>query len=186
MSGGSGPVVDASDEITGDQPRQVIRSPEQVALHLPIAGPTSRMLAYSIDYAVILVLEVGLMIGLALWVLASPALLDRFSGPVRQAIEDLPRQQPDQLKIPGGMLVIIAVLVLVQFLIEWGYFLFWEMVTGGRSIGKAWVGLRVVRDQGLPITFYGSLVRNVLRMVDLLPGTYAVGFVAMLVSREGK
>jgi len=32
---------------------QVLYSPEQVALHLPIAGPTSRILAYAIDYVLI-------------------------------------------------------------------------------------------------------------------------------------
>ena len=34
---------------TGAETQQVLRTPEQVALHLPLAGPTSRMLAYAID-----------------------------------------------------------------------------------------------------------------------------------------
>ena len=42
------------------RPRQVVHSPEQVALHFPLAGPTSRILAYAIDRRrLIWILELG-------------------------------------------------------------------------------------------------------------------------------
>jgi uncharacterized RDD family membrane protein YckC len=67
-------------------------------------------------------------------------------------------------------------------MVETGYFILWEMLTGGRSPGKALVGLRVVRRDGLPIDFRSSVVRNVMRIVDMLPANYVVGLVAMLLS----
>ncbi|MGH2518065.1 MAG: hypothetical protein ACRDHP_20670, partial [Ktedonobacterales bacterium] len=42
------------------------RAPEQVTLVLPLAGPTSRMLAYAVDYTVILVLQIVAIILLVL------------------------------------------------------------------------------------------------------------------------
>ena len=47
----------------------------------------------------------------------------------------------------GG--VVIALFVLAQFIVETGYFIFWEMVTNGRSPGKMLGGLRVVRRDGI-------------------------------------
>ena len=79
-----------------------------------------------------------------------------------------------------------ALFLLAQFVVETGYFIFWEMLTGGRSPGKALVGLRVVRRDGLPIDFRSSVVRNVMRLVDMLPANYAVGLVAMLLSDSGE
>jgi hypothetical protein len=46
------------------------------------------------------------------------------------------------------------------------------------------IGLRVVRDGGLPVTLRESLLRNLLRMVDMLPSQYLVGFVSMVLSKD--
>src|SRR5205814_2133409 len=45
---------------------------------------------------------------------------------------------------------------------------------------------RGVRAAGAAVGARGSLVRNLLRAVDLLPWYYAVGLIAMLVSSQGK
>src|SRR5437867_10502359 len=73
----------ARDEITGDPPRQVVRSPEQVALHLPIAGPTARMLAYAIDYVVIGAALVGAVVLILL--------TTRLAGTLLPYLRELPR-----------------------------------------------------------------------------------------------
>ena len=84
----------------------------------------------------------------------------------------------------GGLL--IALFVLAQFVVETGYFIFWEMVTNGRSPGKMLVGLRVVRRDGMPIDMRSSVLRNLLRGVDMLPENYVVGLVSMLLSPSGE
>src|SRR5438445_3975603 len=168
-----------ADDTTAIGSRQAVRAPEQVWLELAIAGPTSRMLAYAVDYVLILLLEVGAFVLLGL---AAPALgRGPFAG-LREALGS-----GDPAGHAGEVLLLVLALVVVgQLVIEWAYFLFWEVIAVGRSPGKWLVGLRVVRDDGFAIGVRDSLVRNLLRAVDLLPWYYAVGLIAMLVSSQGK
>lgn len=46
------------------------------------------------------------------------------------------------------------------------YDILWEMLGQGRTPGKRWNGLRVVRGDGTAIDLRASLVRNLLRFVD--------------------
>ncbi|HVR08119.1 MAG TPA: RDD family protein, partial [Thermoanaerobaculia bacterium] len=56
------------------------------------------------------------------------------------------------------------------FLIEWGYFAGMEIATGGRTLGKMAVRLRVVTAEGAEPGAGSLLVRNVVRDVDYLVG----------------
>jgi uncharacterized RDD family membrane protein YckC len=173
-------VLDMAEQADGTiagGPGQAVRAPEQVWLELAIAGPTARMLAYAADYVLIVLLQVALF---ALVVLGVPSLVSRFPS-VRDAVRAVRTGHGAEL-----VFVLVAVFLIGQLVIEWGYFLFWETVANGRSPGKGLVGLRVVRDDGFPIGFRDALVRNLLRAVDLLPWYYTVGLVAMLVSVQGK
>ncbi len=160
--------------------RQVVCSPEQVALDLPIAGPTSRILAYGLDALVILVIEVGVF---ALGMLSAP-LAQWLASWLQGLAEGV--SQGHTAELENTILALMAALVLVEFVIELGYFVIAEQLMSGRSPGKALVGLRVVRDGGLPISLRDSLVRNLFRAVDILPSSYLVGLMAMLASRQGK
>jgi len=66
------------------------------------------------------------------------------------------------------------------FTVTWGYMLLFEWLNQGRSPGKQLLGLRVVDDRGLPPGLAASLVRNLLRVVDMLPFGYALGLLASL------
>ena len=61
-----------------------------------------------------------------------------------------------------------GMIMLLLFVFDWFYFVFSEVITGGRSLGKLALKLRVVRNNGLPITFRESLLRNLLRAADLM------------------
>ena len=50
----------------------------------------------------------------------------------------------------------------------------------GRTLGKLALGLRVVQEDGSKLTGGGSIIRNLLRVVDGLPFLYLVGFVCAL------
>src|SRR5215208_2572003 len=69
----------------------------------------------------------------------------------------------------------VAVFTIVFFLVFFGYDVLFEVRSRGRTLGKRWTGLRVVRTGGSPVTFVPSCVRNVMRLVDILPLFYAVG-----------
>lgn len=161
---------------------QIVRSAEQVALHLPIAGPGSRILAYAIDYLVILVLQIGVIVLLLL----STPLLSKLLALLTPLLDDLRRGKAQDVANGGAAFLIFALIVLTGLAVELVYFLVCEAITGGRSIGKAAVGLRVVGDDGFPLSGRASLVRNLLRAVDILPSNYVVGLVAILVSSRSQ
>lgn len=169
-------------ESTSSELRQVVHSPEQYRLELPLAGPTSRILAYSIDYALILILT-ALMIVLVFTLFPLAAQLDAVLQDFREATLS---EDPNSIYESNSFLIMLSFIVVVQLAVEWTYFIFFEMTMNGRSPGKAVVKLRVVRDGGHPLEFGQSVARNLLRTVDILPLYYIVGLVSMVISPEAK
>ncbi|HGM5550120.1 RDD family protein [Pseudomonas putida] len=69
---------------------------------------------------------------------------------------------------------------LLLFAVSWWYMVLFEVLHQGRSPGKQWMGLRVIHDDGTPIGWSASLLRNLLRFVDLLPFGYCFGAISCL------
>ena len=132
-----------------------IDTPEQIALEFPLAGAGSRFLALAIDSfvqaAVLLVL--ALLALLALWFRA--------------------------LGYQSLATWVFALLLLLGFILYYGYFAAFEALWGGQTPGKRAVGLRVISVTGQPITTFDALLRNLLRIVDQMPGIYAVGVLSI-------
>jgi uncharacterized RDD family membrane protein YckC len=80
----------------------------------------------------------------------------------------------------------LAIFTVVFFLVFFGYDVLFEVRSRGRTLGKRWTGLRVVRTGGQPITFVPSCVRNVMRVVDILPAMYALGMLSIFVTRQNQ
>jgi uncharacterized RDD family membrane protein YckC len=136
------------------QDRHVTATPEGIRLDVVLAGLGSRFAAYAIDFVIQLV-----------------ALFCFF-----QVLNYLAGPNPDEtssLRADGAA----ALFVLVDFM---GYFVIAEMLSHGRSPGKQLAGLRVVLVGGQPVGFLGSLLRNVLRIVDFLPIVNVLGSVLIL------
>jgi uncharacterized RDD family membrane protein YckC len=74
--------------------------------------------------------------------------------------------------------------MVLVFLIQWGYHMYFEVRHQGRSVGKRVCGLRVVDSRGLPITFQQSFVRNIVRVLDSAPIFYGLGGVVSMVDRH--
>ena len=69
----------------------------------------------------------------------------------------------------------MAIFFVAVFLIQWWYSALFEWWWGGQTIGKRIVGLRSLSADGVRMTFVQAVVRNLVRIVDLLPGLYLVG-----------
>ena len=69
---------------------------------------------------------------------------------------------------------------ILLFVVSWWYMVLFEVLNQGRSPGKQWMGLRVVQDDGTPVGWSASLLRNLLRFVDMLPFGYALGAISCL------
>ncbi|HEY0505550.1 MAG TPA: RDD family protein [Lysobacter sp.] len=72
------------------------------------------------------------------------------------------------------------------FLIFWFYPVLFEALGDGRTPGKHALGLRVVAANGAPVGWLAAFLRNLLRVVDMLPFGYAAGLVASLADPWGR
>jgi uncharacterized RDD family membrane protein YckC len=80
----------------------------------------------------------------------------------------------------------VAGVVIAVFLVQFGYDVLFETLASGRTPGKRWTGLRVVKAGGGPVGFVASALRNILRIVDSLPGFYMVGILAVLFTKNNQ
>ena len=77
-----------------------------------------------------------------------------------------------------------AIAVILYFVISVGYGIVLEWRWRGQTLGKRVMGLRVVDSQGLRLQLSQVVLRNLLRLVDMLPMAYLVGGVASFCSRN--
>ncbi|TNE85770.1 MAG: RDD family protein [Deltaproteobacteria bacterium] len=130
-------------------------TPERVQFRYRLAGPGRRAIAWTIDAAIRLV--VVMFVGVIVALLAA---------------------------IPGLDGIGTGALLVVLFVLEWVYGVFFETILGGRTPGKFLLALRVVREDGAPARFPDFLLRNLLRAVDYLPGFFAIGLASMFLDRR--
>ena len=78
----------------------------------------------------------------------------------------------------------IGVYLILLFLIEWFYPVFFEVMSDGMTPGKRGMGIRVVHSNGTPVSWSASITRNLLRFVDFLPLFYVFGFATMMLNRN--
>ena len=76
--------------------------------------------------------------------------------------------------------------IILFFLLEWFYPVVFELSPSGTTPGKRAFGLKVVMDNGLPITPAASVTRNLLRVADFLPLGYGFAIVSMLIRSDSK
>lgn len=131
-----------------------IVTPEHVLLRFQTAGMGSRAAAMMIDSVILFMvnLTVFIVFGLVIFGKDSESFLDTEN-------------------------MALAIVILFVFVLNLGYFLLQEAFWSGQTIGKRLMGLRVMRDNGQPITFLGAAIRNLFRMMDGLPMGYFLGAV---------
>lgn len=76
-----------------------------------------------------------------------------------------------------------SLILIGAFVLEWLYPVLFE-VRRGATPGKSALGLRVVHDNGTPVSFAASMIRNLLRVADILPFLYGFGLASMLIDRD--
>ena len=136
----------------------VIETPERVPLHFGLASIGNRFLACAIDHAIQ---------ALALVILAVGFFVAANSTDFEGMLSSAPKW-------------VYAVMILALFLVLTGYFAFFEWLWSGQTPGKRWLKLRVIREDGRPITFWESSVRNLIRSFDMMPVPfYSIGLISV-------
>lgn len=143
-----------------------IDTPENVAFGYGVAGIGSRFLAALVDTLLILILQI--IVNMTLFLAA------------RSFWGDLGDSDSQTL------IWLAAIFGLIAFAFFWGYYIFFEIIWNGQSPGKRWVGLRVIRTNGTPITLAESVIRNLVRVIDFLPAYYGVGVVTMFINEQSR
>ncbi|HZD96278.1 MAG TPA: RDD family protein, partial [Candidatus Sulfotelmatobacter sp.] len=139
----------------------IIDTPEQVHLEFVLAGIGSRFMAVFLDVLIEAVLYLILFLLTLIW-------------------------QSGGLFGPARSLWWNAIVTLVIFCINWGYYAFFEVLWKGQTPGKRWAGIRVIKDSGRPINAFEAISRNLIRFIDFLPGFYGIGVVTMLLNSKNR
>jgi uncharacterized RDD family membrane protein YckC len=140
-----------------------VETPEQTNIEFTVAGVGSRFLALLIDALIqAAVLIVGFL-AVSLFGLFGVA-----------------------TKLPLARSWILAAVVTGAFLLFYGYFIFFEIFWSGQTPGKRRIGLRVIKETGRRLSPIETVARNLLRIVDQMPGVYAVGIVVALLNKQNK
>lgn len=71
--------------------------------------------------------------------------------------------------ISNSLLYYAAVLYIVMFIFQWGYFLFFETLMNGQTPGKKICHIRVIGINGNRLDFQSLVIRNLLRSADSIP-----------------
>ena len=157
--------VDMEHNLIDTQESLIIETPERVPLEFALASIGNRFLAVTIDH---IVQYLGIF--LLAWLIYSLTQLNDGASPSFS-------EMPNWTK---------AILILGAFLTFAGYFVAFEWLWNGQTPGKRLLKLRVIRDDGRPITLWEAIARNFLRICDSAPGfvipIYSVGLVTIFMS----
>jgi uncharacterized RDD family membrane protein YckC len=139
-----------------------VETPEHVELYFVLASVGNRFLACAIDHIIQLMLIFFILAGAQMFEVSLSSLNARL-----------------------GLNWVIAILILAAFIIVFGYFVIFETLWSGQTPGKRWMKLRVVREDGRPITFYEAMIRNLVRIMDTMPfPSYFVGIASIFFSEQ--
>ena len=143
----------------------VIETPERVPLHFALASIGNRFLACAFDHLLQSLAIVAIVL-LAVFLTGSGV------GEATEWFAEAPKWAQ-------------AILIVAVFLVWSGYFVLFEWAWSGQTPGKRWLKLRVIREDGRPVTFWEATARNLLRIFDAEPFPfYSLGLVAVFLSRR--
>jgi len=152
----------------------IIETPERVPLAFALASIGNRFLAVAIDHFIQY---------LSIFIVAY-ALLN-LAGSGFSSITESESASALLSEMPKWT---IALMILFLFAIFSGYFVVFETIWNGQTPGKKLLRLRVIREDGRPITIWEALARNLLRVFDAIPGFvlpfYSIGLIAIFLSHR--
>jgi uncharacterized membrane protein SpoIIM required for sporulation/uncharacterized RDD family membrane protein YckC len=139
----------------------VVDSATGVDVHIRVAGPGARSLAYVIDWHIRVILAVTWFAVAAMMYNRAPSLAPH----ARDA---------------GWVAAVLAPAAAIYFLYHWVL----ELTMRGSTPGKRMTGIRIASRDGSAPTAGALLVRNVFRLIDSLPIAYGVGLLEVILTRQ--
>ncbi|MEP7198455.1 MAG: RDD family protein [Chloroflexota bacterium] len=142
----------------------IIETPENISFGYDVAGIGSRFLATLIDTLIQGTVYVFLVVVFVL--IQNTSVL---------------------LGLPRELVSLLPILLLITlFVVQFGYFLAFELFTGGQTPGKRLFGLRVIKENGYPLAPLDCIIRNLVRIIDFFPFAYGIGVIVMFLNDRAK
>lgn len=133
---------------------QAVELADGVEIHLRVAGPAVRSVAWLIDLLILIACYFALGIAVTI--------ISQWTG----------------AQIGQG------IMLLCMFMLTWFYNVVFEVGARGASPGQRSMGLKVASVSGTPVTLPQSVARNLLRVVDFLPFGYLLGLICCLFTKK--
>lgn len=148
----------------------IIETPERVPLAFALASIGNRFIAVAIDHTIqylgMLIVAIVFLFAAGVFTSDDPTFIDNLGA-------DTPKW-------------IVAVMIIAVFALFTGYFAFFEWWWDGQTPGKRLMKLRVIREDGRPITLWEAIARNILRIFDAIPGfaipIYSIGLIVVFLN----
>ncbi|BFT69335.1 RDD family protein [Paenibacillus sp. P36] len=138
-------------------------TPEQVQLQFQTAGIGSRAAAHLLDSLILIFVNVLLFVFVIL-------VSRLYSGSWLPDLADY----------------LLAITIVLWIVLNLGYFVCLEAFMGGQTLGKRWLGLRVIQNNGQSATLLSIIIRNLFRLLDVMPLFYFVGMLSIFLSSKDK
>lgn len=156
-------------QIIQNEEALIIETPERVPLEFSLASIGNRFLAVAVDHLIQFLAIV--IVGIVFIVIAGTG-------------DSLFSDETGDLSGLSGW--VFAALIIALFALFAGYFAFFEWWWEGQTPGKRLMKLRVIREDGRPLTLWESIARNLLRIFDALPGVivpvYSIGLIVVFLN----
>lgn len=150
----------------------IIETPERVPLAFALASIGNRFLAVAIDH---FIQYLAMFLIAWLFLSVSGTSFTDSGSTAEELLKEMPKWT-------------VAILIIILFLVFSGYFIFFEWLWDGQTPGKRLLKLRVIREDGRPITLWEAIARNLLRIFDAAPGfflpVYSVGLIVIFLNNR--
>jgi uncharacterized RDD family membrane protein YckC len=136
-----------------------VETPERVELKFPIAGLGSRFAAVCLDWLIIIVILILLQILFAYLFMAGLSIGEYTSSYIK------------------------GLNIIVSFVVFNGYFIFFEYMWNGQTPGKRATRIRVMKLGGVPVDLSSAMIRNLMRLIDIILFGLTIGFFILFMSK---
>ena len=149
-----------------------IDTPENVMFDYHVAGIGSRFLGALVDTLILVIILLALSLGLGSLLALLGGGTEILSGEGEHG--------------SWGAGLVMALSVIINFLLLWGYYTFFEIAWDGQTPGKRVARTRVILLTGSPADPIAIIIRNLMRIIDWLPWGYFIGLITMMLNDEAR
>lgn len=149
-----------------DHQHHTIWTPELVEISLPLAGVARRCMAMLVDQMLVFLLITGMIV---LFVVLMGASMRTFTD-----------------SAPMVAMVMVIGTILMSVMSYFLYFWLFHTFNNGQTIGKMWLGIRLVTDRGGRPNAWTCFVRSVFDILDMILFYGGVSVIMILCSEREK